>query len=180
MAAGLCRVRPGRRRAARRFEGRIARRDAKPLSVVYYRTRDEYNQKLKSRKPQIEITLGVYFDQEAHGLLLRLRRTVVHYRVSRGTHQLFQEARSVSPNLGRQANFWIVEGIACTWNRSRQEDGFYVLGGTSGRMPAARYRLLEDNFYVPLGQFVRLGMENPADDPRIATLYSQAAGLTNF
>ncbi len=47
-------------------------------------------------------------------------------------------------------------------------------------MYAARYRLLHDHFYVPLSEFVDFGMEKLQKDPRIATLYSQAAGLTYF
>ena len=63
----------------------------------------------------------------------------------------------------------------------RQEDGYYVLGGFDDeRMHAARYRLLHDKFYVPLDEFTGYGMEKLQKDPRIATLYSQAAGLTHF
>ena len=47
-------------------------------------------------------------------------------------------------------------------------------------MHAARYRLLNDNFYVPLEEFTGYGMEKLQKDPRIATLYSQSAGLTHF
>ena len=47
-------------------------------------------------------------------------------------------------------------------------------------MRAAQYRLLHDDFYVPLQEFTALGIERLQKDPRIATLYSQAAGLTNF
>ncbi len=47
-------------------------------------------------------------------------------------------------------------------------------------MHAARYRLLHDEFYVPLAEFTGYGMEQIQNDPRIATLYSQAAGLANF
>ena len=63
----------------------------------------------------------------------------------------------------------------------RREDGFYVLGGFDDeRLHAAQYRLLHDHFYVPLGEFTGYGMEKIQQDPRIATLYSQAAGLAHF
>ena len=47
-------------------------------------------------------------------------------------------------------------------------------------MLAARYRLLNDHFYVPLAELVGYGMEKLQKDPQIATLYSQSAGLTHF
>ena len=97
------------------------------------------------------------------------------------THQLFYESRPVVPDVGQKANFWIVEGIAMYMESLRQEDGFYVLGGFGDeRMHAAQYRLLQDKFYVPLAEFTAYGRERLQADPRIATLYSQAAGLANF
>jgi len=39
---------------------------------------------------------------------------------------------------------------------------------------------LQDKFYVPLAEFTTYGMERLQGDQRIATLYSQAAGLANF
>ena len=47
-------------------------------------------------------------------------------------------------------------------------------------MVAARYRLLHDHFYVPLEQLTGYGMEKLQNDQKIATLYSQSAGLTYF
>jgi hypothetical protein len=40
--------------------------------------------------------------------------------------------------------------------------------------------LLNDDFYVPLAEFCSYGMQKLQADPRISTLYSQAAGLTQF
>jgi hypothetical protein len=39
---------------------------------------------------------------------------------------------------------------------------------------------LTDHFYVPLSDFVDISMEKLQKDPRIKTLYSQAAGMTHF
>ncbi len=47
-------------------------------------------------------------------------------------------------------------------------------------MPAARHRLLVDNFYVPLSELVSFGMLDLQRDRRIAMLYSQSAGLADF
>ena len=63
----------------------------------------------------------------------------------------------------------------------REENGWYVLGGLDDqRMHAAAFRLLQSRFYVPLAEFSGYGMDQLQHDPRIATLYSQAAGLTHF
>jgi glycosyltransferase involved in cell wall biosynthesis len=75
---------------------------------------------------------------------------------------LFQETRPVVGDVARSENFWAVEGIACYMESLAQHEGYYTLGGmNAGRMPAARHRLLEDNFYVPLAQLVRAhGLED--------------------
>ncbi len=63
----------------------------------------------------------------------------------------------------------------------RQEDGFNVLGGFDDlRMKAARYRLLSDKFYVPFQELCTYSLSKIQHDPRIATLYSQAAGQAHF
>ena len=58
------------------------------------------------------------------------------------------------PDVGRQANFWIVEGIAMYMESLREEDGFYVLGGSDDvRIERRPLPALHDNFYVPLAEF---------------------------
>jgi hypothetical protein len=94
---------------------------------------------------------------------------------------LFHEWPFVVHGVGRRANFWIVEGIAMYMESLKQENGYYVLGGMDDeRMNAARYRLLKDNFYIPLADFTGYGMDRFQKDPKIAMLYSQAAGLAHF
>ena len=165
------------------FDGRSrGRRIQLPRhSVVYFRDRDDYNRFLRSAFPNIAISLGVYWgamrkvcffageDQDP--------RTLYH----EATHQLFHESRPVPRDVGMRQNFWIIEGIAMYMESLREEDGFHVLGGfDDDRVHAARYRLLKDDFYVPLAEFSTYGMQDVQADKRIATLYSQAAGLTHF
>jgi hypothetical protein len=62
-----------------------------------------------------------------------------------------------------------------------REGPYDVLGGQDDeRLHAAEYRLLHDKFYVPLAELTGYGIERLQKDPRIATLYSQSAGLTHF
>ncbi len=166
---------------ASRFEGKPTRRDAKQHNVVYYRTREEYNAALRSSQPQIDITLGIYFASARTAYFFAGKDQEPGTLYHEATHQLFQETRPVVQDVGRAENFWIVEGIACYMESLSPEDGYYTLGGpNAGRMPAARHRLLEDNFYVPLAQLVSFGVETLQRDPRIAKLYSQSSGLTDF
>ena len=165
------------------FDGRNrSRRIQTPrMGIVYFRDRDDYNRALRPAFPDIAISVGIYVDTTRRAYFFagegQDERTLYH----EATHQLFHESRPVSPLIGRNGNFWIVEGIAMYMESLRQEDGFYVLGGLDDiRMKAARYRLLHDNFYVPFQEFSGYGLAKLQHDPRIATLYSQAAGLTHF
>lgn len=99
------------------------------------------------------------------------------------THQLFQESGPVVANVARKENFWIVEGIACYMESlaAHDDEHYFTLGGANaGRMAAARHRLLEDKFYVPLAELVHVGMDSLQHDSRIAKLYSQCSGLADF
>jgi hypothetical protein len=149
--------------------------------VVYFRDKDEYNRALGTMYPQIDKTIGAYLQQTRRAYFFAAAqpddRTIYH----EATHQLFHESRPIVPDVGRRWNFWIVEGIAMYMESLRERDGFYVLGGFDDeRVHAAQYRLLNDNFYIPLADFTAYGMERLQGDPRVATLYSQAAGLTHF
>ncbi|NLF09148.1 MAG: hypothetical protein GX594_14405, partial [Pirellulaceae bacterium] len=151
------------------------------FQIVLFRDREDYNRALRPAMPNIGISTGVYVERtrRAHFFVGPEcdDRTLYH----EATHQLFHESRPVAPDVGQKANFWIIEGIAMFMESLRQEDGFHVLGGFDDeRVYAARYRLLHDSFYVPLGELVDFGMDQFQKDPQIAKLYSQSAGLTNF
>jgi hypothetical protein len=165
------------------FEGRSRARRGEPPrhQVAYFRDRDDYNQNLRTAIPNIEISIGLYLDSTRRAYFFAGKdaddRTLYH----EATHQLFHESRPVAPDVARAANFWVVEGIAMYMESLHEEDGFHVLGGWNDlRLHAAQYRLLHDKFYVPLSEFTAYGMEQLQSDRRIATLYSQAAGLTHF
>jgi hypothetical protein len=164
------------------FDGRAkAQPPLRRHQVVYFRDRAEYLDSLKAMMPNIEISIGVYMDNTRTAYFYVDKkgddRTLYH----EATHQLFHESRPVSPKVGRFANFWIIEGIAMYMESLQVRDGYYELGGFDDlRMLAARYRLLNDHFYVPFTELVGYDMERIQKDPRIGTLYSQAAGLTHF
>jgi hypothetical protein len=165
------------------FDGRFKRAMGSPLrhNVIYFRDRDDYNRALGSVFSNIKKTVGVYRDKPGCAYFFAGKDSDERTMYHEATHQLFHESRLVSPAVGYKSNFWIVEGIAMYMESLQREDGYDVLGGFDDeRVYAARYRLLHDKFYVPLGEFVDFGIEKLQRDPRIATLYSQAAGLTHF
>ncbi len=167
---------------ASRFEGRAPRREPKQHNVVYYKTRDEYNAALRAVQPQIDISLGIYFARTRTANFFAGADQEPGTLYHEATHQLFQETRQTVAEPGRDDNFWAIEGVACYMETLREHPGGYVtLGGTAeGRLANARYRLLHDDFYVPLAQLAPIGMENLQRDPRISQLYGQAAGLVCF
>lgn len=165
----------------KQLEGKAARPLPRQHEVVLFHTRDEYNDALRSAQPQIEMTLGIYFDTTRTAYFFAGEEQDPGTLYHEAAHQLFQEMRSVAPLVGRQDNFWIVEGIACYMESLTEQKGYYTLGGANaGRMPAARHRLLVDKFYVPLTELVAMGRETLQRDSRIAMLYSQSAGLADF
>ena len=165
----------------RRFAGRAPRTIARQHKVVYFRTRDEYNAALRPAQPRIDITLGIYFDTTRTAYFFAGQEQQPSTLYHEATHQLFHETRPVAPRVARDANFWIVEGIACYMESLTPREGCFTLGGANaGRMPAARHRLLVDHFYVPLDGLVRLGMDALQRQDNIAMLYSQSAGLADF
>ena len=161
--------------------GHSGRRRPPRLQVVYFRDRDDYNRSLLPVEPNIARSIGFYCEQTRKAYFFAGKdsddRTLYH----EATHQLFHQSRRVAPNVGRRANFWIVEGIAMFMESLRREGDYWVLGGLDDeRIHAGRYRLLKTRFYVPLAELTTYGMQQVQSDKRIAMLYSQAAGLTAF
>jgi hypothetical protein len=156
--------------------GRLARHH-----VVYFRDKDDYVRALRSGFPNIEMSIGIYADGLRRACFFAgdeySDRTLFH----EATHQLFHESRPVAADVAHRANAWIVEGIAMYMETLRDEDGFHVLGGFDDvRMRGAQYRLLKEDFYVPLADLVAYGFPKLQADKRIVALYGQAAGLTSF
>ncbi len=165
------------------FDGRARARRARgpKLHVVFFRDRDNYNRSLRAVIPNIEKSIGLYLEQTRRAYFFAGKGYDERILYHEATHQLFHQSRRVAADVGRKANFWIVEGIALYMESLRREGDYYTLGGFDDqRMHAAQYRLLKDDFYVPLEELTTYGMQKLQADPRVATLYSQAAGLTNF
>ena len=167
---------------ARRFAGQAASRSV-PIrhKVVYFRDRAEYIRALEKDEPQIGISTGFYLADKRTAFFYVDRKQDDSNLYHEATHQLFSEIRRSVRDVGRDANFWIVEGIACYMESLAERGGWHLLGGENAvRLRDAEHRLTVDEFYVPLAELVNYGMDRLKHDPNIPMLYSQASGLTYF
>lgn len=150
--------------------------------IVLFANQQEYIAAIERIEPRARMTLG-YYDAE--------RETAYFYVKPSGesnatwkheaTHQLFSELRRVRPDLGQDANFWIVEGLALYMESLQLRQGYSFVGGLEAdRLQFARYRRLCENFYVPLDQLAAVGKLALQNDKDIRRIYSQSAGLTHF
>ncbi len=155
-----------------------------PHEVHYYHDRNEYNQKLVVKSELIGMTNGLYFTTDRiayffHDPMLTLDDTLYH----EATHQLMYECLPRQRDVATQAHFWVIEGIACYMESFDPSDGKVSLGDVNHeRIRAARYRYVDDGYYVPLGQFASMGLNQWQQVHRneLQKNYSQAAGLTHF
>ncbi len=190
-----------------RFEkaGRPASaRKARPLEIHYYATRDEYQKRVAGKVPANIETNGLYWQPD---------RTCYFYRnpvkldlstlFHEATHQILDvatadarraaaRARAVKLRqrqaeewiLCQNANFWLIEGLACYFESfEADEAGNVSLGDPQYvRFETAWQRLLDPayQFYLPAQQFFGLGKDEFQSHPQISPLYTQAAGYAHF
>ena len=165
---------------------RNPRQRSKPFRVFYHREKQDYIELLVRRQPQIGATLGIYFDthREAHFYATTDDSSPTLYHEA--VHQLFQETRKAARNIGTAANFWVIEGIALyfeslTAHDDAQLGSYFTIGAAdAGRVPAARQRVLDNEFLMPTAELVRLGKLDLQRHAQIAALYSQSAALATL
>ncbi len=164
---------------------------SKPFEIHYFREKEDYVTRLRPRVPEIAITTGLYLtdtgiayfyhqpemDEDPNGAATR---TIFH----EATHQLFSETRKSrrkTTMVGEKAHFWIIEGIACYMESFTKENGGYTLGDPEyQRFRAARYRYINDEYYIPLQKLTTMGSQQIQHSPEIRRIYSQASGLAHF
>lgn len=161
------------------FDGGTPSPVRKKFEVVLFKSRGEYVNYLEKAQPRIGITLGIYQFDEAKVYLFHdeseAAHATWHHEV---THQLFQEYRSASKDVGLNFNFWAIEGVAMYMESLRIFDGYVTLGGVDAtRLQYARNRLLIGEFFVPIADLVAMGREDIQKSPDIAAIYSQSAGM---
>jgi hypothetical protein len=164
--------------------GKTVRGDAKPYKVHFYRTREEYLERLRKFFPSIDQTNGVYLttDRTAHFYLDPKQDhegTLFH----EATHQLFFESHLANRTICENHHFWIIEGIACYMESFQRKDGSFSLGDPNHiRFRGARHNLLQEKYYVPMREFSGYGMQDFQNVPKpdLIKNYTQASGLARF
>lgn len=162
-------------------------RDSTPLvhrsrlhQVTFFRDRDEYRAALAGESPSIGITTGYYLPSARTAYFFAGPEREDANLCHEATHQLFYEPKLV-PEAANDANFWVVEGIACLMESYRRGNRLALLGGADAlRLINARNRLLRDDFYVGLAELCGLGMKALQERDDLKAIYSEAAGMTYF
>jgi hypothetical protein len=164
-----------------RLQGRGRPRAADPFAATLAADRQEYVAALEHLEPQIGRTLGIYWSPTRTAWFFEgagQEPTTVHHEA---THQLFAEKRRTSPLAGERCGFWAIEAAACYLESVvPTEFGWTVGGRDAGRAPAARERLVDDGFHVPLGELAALGRHAFQADERLPRIYSEISGLADF
>jgi hypothetical protein len=149
--------------------------------VVLYRDRAEYLAELRSVANQIEMTTGIYLGDKRTAYFFAGEEEDIATQYHEATHQLFGESRPTAQGVGRDGNFWFIEGIACYMESLAEHGGRWSTGGLEAyRVQAARQRLLDDKFYVPLAELTAMGMLDIQQHPQIRSIYSQSTGLAQL
>lgn len=162
--------------------GAEAKAAVRPHVVHYYRTRQEYIDLLKNQFPQIDVTNGIYLttDRVTHFYHIpedNQEATLFH----EATHQLFHESHAANRETGELHHYWIIEGIACYMESFQRGSQGLSLGDPRYiRFAGARYNLLTENYYVPLREFMGMGMREFQTHPQLVKNYTQASGLAHF
>jgi hypothetical protein len=171
-------------------EGQVARwvqgatpepRDSKRHIIVYFRDRAEYNATLLPREPRIAVTTGYYHTGDKIGYFYAGADEGDENLYHEATHQLFAETRRHPDLFAQKANFWVLEGVACYMESLAERDGAWHVGGADAiRLREARMRLLRDNTYRPLAEFVELNLDRWKASTKLPEVYAQACGLVYF
>lgn len=168
--------------------GAEAKAVAKPYVVHYYRNRQEYLDRLKPQFPQIEVTNGIYLTTGTSAAPGRVAHFYYDSNANNeatlfheATHQLFYESHPANRQIGEHDHFWIIEGIACYMESFQRGAQGVSLGDPKYiRFTGARYNLLKENYYVPLREFMGMGMREFQNHPQLVKNYTQASGLAHF
>lgn len=157
-------------------------KQSRPFEIHFFRTQDEYVNRLKKSNPQIGITNGIYMPDDRVAYFYEsadgdVEATLYH----EATHQILYELHQQPRQIGQHDHFWVVEGIACYMESFRRKpEGFSIGDPAYIRFQNARERAIDEGYLVPLARYDEMGKLAFQSDPNIKKNYSQAAGLAHF
>lgn len=151
------------------------------IDVLLLKDKSDYIAALDAREANIGVSVGYYNPATKTSYFYpgdSLDATLFHEL----THQLLAETTRINAvsDLSQGSDFWMIEGVAIYMESLWQSANYWTLGGwESPRLQTARYRAIRDGFWIPWDQYHSSTMEQWKQDPNIANLYSQAAGVTH-
>lgn len=161
--------------------------------VHYYRDKDEYVDQLKEFFEPVLLrgTNGLYLTDQPRRRGMRKGRVAHFFHDPHGdntstlyheaTHQIFYESINRPRTIAERRDFWIIEGISCYIESFRVKDDVVTMGDPRHpRFVAAKYRFVNDRYYMPLAKFAAMGMRTFQTHEKIQANYSQASGLAKF
>jgi hypothetical protein len=177
---------------AQRFKTKtmVGERPDERHKVAYFATRDQFVDHLRTRRPDIGDSLGMYLPAERgrrgqayffrdDGGEIEVTATLYH-EVS---HQLLFESGIAGPNVYKKnvGNYWVFEGLGTYFETLIiAADGSARIGGLVGpRIEAARTSLVEKDRLIPLKEFVNFN-ENAFMGGDVFLHYQQAIALSTF
>ncbi len=166
---------------SRRIVGQARPRPTSLFKVILLANREEYIDSLQPLEPNIGKTLGIYWTPTQTAWFFSNQDSGIQTVEHEATHQLFAESWPTSPLVGSKHGMWALEAAACYMESLTETDfGFTAGGRRNGRVPAARERLLDDNYFIPLRQLSKLGRSALQKEPELPKIYSQLSGLADF
>lgn len=175
------------------FEGGLSSNPQPPKKHVvhYYRTREEFVERLVSKQREVIFSNGIYMPSDRIAYFFHkpdsaeeLEETMYHET----THQLLSESIRGKPvAVGINADFWVVEGLACYLESFHPADGTF--GDPRHVRVAWAKKYFEEGVYLDMEPFTAMGQAQfqcarmPEGEERVEQLrrhYAQAAGLCHF
>jgi hypothetical protein len=175
------------------FEGGLSSNPQPPKKhkVHYYRTREEFVERLVSKQREVVFSNGIYLPSDRIAYFFHkpdsaeeLEETMYHET----THQLLSESIDGKPvAVGAAANFWVVEGLACYLESFHPADGTF--GDPRHLRIAWAKKYFEDGVCLPMEPFVGMSQAEfqcarmppgAAQEEKLRRHYAQAAGLCHF
>lgn len=157
--------------------------------VMYFQSETGFRQALARELPPDLKTTGVYLAKNKTAYFYHAEPEDHATQFHEITHQLFQEMlpRTV-PEPGRDADFWLVEAIACYMEslqpqtpRTAGDVSYLTTGGVDApRVQDARFYLLRQAFRVPLADVAPLGRMAFQRHPEVRKVYAQGGAMADM
>ncbi len=157
--------------------------------VMYFADEDDFRRALARELPENVQTTGVYLAKRKTSYFYHADPEDFSTQYHEATHQLFQEVPSRTQlEPGREADFWLVEGIACYMESLHRHEpresgsvAYLTTGGVDAtRVQDARFYLFRNDFHEPLTDVSALNRIEFQRHPEIRKVYAQGGAMADM